>query len=114
MAAGDGNRVWFPEMIETLRSRWNAAMPFPVLIELSNILDGIRMVHERGFWLEVVTLVIPGFNDDLGELRDLARFLESQPFLFAVFTNDDVWRAAGAAEPGAIQRTGMREPPNKP
>ena len=41
MAAGDGNRVWFPEMIETLRSRWNAAMPFPVLIELCNILDGM-------------------------------------------------------------------------
>ncbi len=28
MATGDGNRVWFPEIIETLRSRWNAAMPF--------------------------------------------------------------------------------------
>ena len=41
MAAGDGNRVWFPEMIETLRSRWNAAMPFPVLIELCNMLDGM-------------------------------------------------------------------------
>jgi hypothetical protein len=47
-------------------------------------------------------------------LRDLARFLESQPFLFAVFTNDDVRRAPGAAEPSAVQRTGMREPPNKP
>ena len=41
MAAGNGNRVWFPEMIETLRSRWNTAMPFPVLIELCNILDGM-------------------------------------------------------------------------
>src|SRR5207247_8129689 len=41
LAAGDGNRVWFPEMIETLRSRWNAAMPFPVLIELCNIVDGM-------------------------------------------------------------------------
>ncbi len=29
-------------------------------------------------------------------LRDLARFLKSQPFLFAVFTNDDVRRAANA------------------
>jgi hypothetical protein len=29
-------------------------------------------------------------------LRDLAHFLESQPFLFAVFTNDDVRRAANA------------------
>ena len=41
MAAGDGNRVWFPEMIETLRSRWNVAMPFPDLIELCNVLDGM-------------------------------------------------------------------------
>jgi hypothetical protein len=32
-------------------------------------------------------------------LRDLARFLESQPFVFAVFTNDDVRRAADAAKP---------------
>ena len=31
-------------------------------------------------------------------LRDLAHFLESQPFLFAVFTNDDVRSAANAAE----------------
>ena len=39
MAAGDGNRVWFPEMIGRLRAQWNAAMPFPALIELCNILD---------------------------------------------------------------------------
>lgn len=37
---------------------------------------------------------------DLGlTLRDLAHFLESQPFLFAVFTRDDVRRAAEAAKP---------------
>jgi len=37
---------------------------------------------------------------DLGlRLRDLAHFLESQPFLFAVFTNDDVRRAADALKP---------------
>lgn len=45
MAAGDGNRVWFPEMIETLRSRWNVAMPFPDLIELCNLLD--EMLQRR-------------------------------------------------------------------
>jgi hypothetical protein len=39
MAAGDGNRVWFPEMIEMLRSQWNAGMSFPALIELCNTLD---------------------------------------------------------------------------
>ena len=33
------------------------------------------------------------------KLSDLARFLRSQPFLFAVFTNDDVRRVANAATP---------------
>jgi hypothetical protein len=32
-------------------------------------------------------------------LRELARFLESQPFFFAVFTDDEVIRAAQAAKP---------------
>src|SRR5207237_10709392 len=32
-------------------------------------------------------------------LRDLAHFLESQPFPFAVFTNDDVRSAANALKP---------------
>jgi hypothetical protein len=52
MAAGDGNRVWFPEMIETLRSRWNAAMPFPLSIELCNTLDGMfQRRRSRGLTL---------------------------------------------------------------
>jgi pyruvate formate lyase activating enzyme len=42
---------------------------------LQNVLDSIRMVHERGFWLEVVTLVVPGFSSDEGELRAAAEFL---------------------------------------
>jgi hypothetical protein len=32
-------------------------------------------------------------------LRDLAHYLESQPFIFAAFTNDDVRGAAHAAKP---------------
>jgi pyruvate formate lyase activating enzyme len=39
------------------------------------ILDSIRRIHEIGFWLEVVTLVVPGFNDSDGELGDIAQFL---------------------------------------
>jgi pyruvate formate lyase activating enzyme len=42
---------------------------------LKNVLDGIRQVHALGFWLEIVTLVIPGFNDSPDELSDAARFL---------------------------------------
>ncbi len=44
---------------------------------LQNTLDSIRMVREKGFWLEIVTLVIPGFNDSDEELRDAAQFLVS-------------------------------------
>ena len=44
---------------------------------LANITDTIRMIHERGIWLEIVTLVIPGFNDSERELRAMARFLAS-------------------------------------
>lgn len=44
---------------------------------LQNVLDGIRRVHELGLWVEVVTLVVPGFNDSNEELMDAARFLRS-------------------------------------
>jgi pyruvate formate lyase activating enzyme len=44
---------------------------------LQKILDGIAMVHEMGFWLEIVTLIIPGFNDSDEELSQTAKFLVS-------------------------------------
>ena len=44
---------------------------------LRHVTDAIRMVRERGLWLEVVTLLIPGFNDSEAELRDAAAFLAS-------------------------------------
>ena len=44
---------------------------------LQNVLDSIRDIHALGFWLECLTLVIPGFNDSEDELRDAARFLAS-------------------------------------
>jgi pyruvate formate lyase activating enzyme len=42
---------------------------------LKNTLDGIKRAREMGLWVEVVTLVIPGFNDSNEELWDAARFL---------------------------------------
>lgn len=42
---------------------------------LNNVLDGIKMVYARGIWLEIVTLVVPGFNDSKEELWDAARFI---------------------------------------
>jgi pyruvate formate lyase activating enzyme len=42
---------------------------------LKNVLDTIERLYRMGFWLEIVTLVIPGFNDSNEELRDIAQFL---------------------------------------
>jgi pyruvate formate lyase activating enzyme len=42
---------------------------------LAHVCRGIELVLERGIWLEVVTLVVPGFNDSEDELKSLARFL---------------------------------------
>jgi pyruvate formate lyase activating enzyme len=39
------------------------------------ILDSIRRIHAMGLWLEIVTLLIPGFNDSPDELRRLTEFL---------------------------------------
>lgn len=44
---------------------------------LQNVLDSIRRAYDLGLWVEVVTLVIPGFNDSLDELMEAARFISS-------------------------------------
>ena len=44
---------------------------------LQNILDTIAGIHARGIWLEVLTLIIPGFNDGDAELTRAARFIAS-------------------------------------
>lgn len=44
---------------------------------LEPVLDTIQKAHALGLWVEVVTLVIPGFNDSSDELWDTARFLAS-------------------------------------
>ncbi len=42
---------------------------------LDGVLETIRQLHEKGFWVEVVTLIVPGFNDGDEELSDVAQFL---------------------------------------
>lgn len=42
---------------------------------LAPVLDAIAMARRLGYWVEVVTLVTPHFNDDLRGLRGMARWL---------------------------------------
>jgi len=42
---------------------------------LQPILDTIRGLHQSGFWVEIVTLLVPGFNDSEAELTGLTEFI---------------------------------------
>src|SRR5580658_5409902 len=44
---------------------------------LKPVLESIERLKAMGFWLEIVTLVVPGLNDSGKELGDIARFLAS-------------------------------------
>jgi pyruvate formate lyase activating enzyme len=44
---------------------------------MENVLETISGAHRMGFWVEVVTLVVPGFNDSDEELAMVAKFLAS-------------------------------------
>lgn len=42
---------------------------------LQPVLDTIKLMKELGVWLEVTTLIIPGWNDSDEELKDIAEFI---------------------------------------
>ena len=42
---------------------------------LENVTTTIRMLKEHGFWVEIVTLVVPGFSDAPDDLKRMADFL---------------------------------------
>lgn len=44
---------------------------------LQPVLDTIHLARDLGLWVEVVTLVIPGFNDSVEELWQAGRFVAS-------------------------------------
>ncbi|RPI25901.1 MAG: AmmeMemoRadiSam system radical SAM enzyme [Chloroflexota bacterium] len=44
---------------------------------LHHVLDSIRSAYDMGLWVEIVTLVIPGYNDSSEELMDAARYIAS-------------------------------------
>jgi len=44
--------------------------------KLGPVLDTISLMKELGVWVEVTTLVIPGWNDSDSELQEIARFIK--------------------------------------
>jgi pyruvate formate lyase activating enzyme len=44
---------------------------------LDHVTDTIQRLHRMGFWVEIVTLLIPGFNDSPEEIKDMSQFIAS-------------------------------------
>ena len=42
MPAGDAQRVWFPEMLEQLRSTWSRTLTWPEVVELCSLVTALR------------------------------------------------------------------------
>jgi len=42
---------------------------------LQPVLDSIRLYYRLGIWIEITTLIIPGYNDNIDELKQIAAFI---------------------------------------
>lgn len=75
---------------------------------LQPVLDTITSLHQMGFWLEVVTLLIPGFNDSDEELQRLTAFLAgvspSIPWHVTAYHEDYRMSGNGSTTPDMLVR----------
>jgi pyruvate formate lyase activating enzyme len=73
---------------------------------LQPVLDTIRNLHAMGIWVEVVTLLVPGFNDSHEELTELTKFLSGIsadiPWHVTAFHRDYRMTDPGNAAPGDL------------
>ncbi len=75
---------------------------------LQPILDTIRRLHEMHFWVEIVTLLIPGFNDSTDELMRLTEFVAGVspdiPWHVTAFHQDYKMTDPANTTPGMLER----------
>jgi pyruvate formate lyase activating enzyme len=72
------------------------------------ILQTIRRLYEMEFWVEIVTLLIPGFNDSEDELKRLTEFVASVsadiPWHVSAFHKDYKMTDPANTTPGDLMR----------
>ena len=75
---------------------------------LQPILETIRRLYAMDFWVEIVTLVVPGFNDSEQELTSMAEFLASVspdiPWHVTAFHKDYKMTDPDDTGPGTLER----------
>jgi pyruvate formate lyase activating enzyme len=75
---------------------------------LQPILETIRALHARGLWVEIVTLLIDGFNDSESELTRLTEFIASVspdlPWHVTAFHQDYRMQDPAATTPDMLRK----------
>ncbi len=75
---------------------------------LEPILDTITRLHQMGFWVEIVTLLVPGFNDSEDEVRRLTQFVAGVspdiPWHVTAFHADYKMTSPGDTTAGMLQK----------
>jgi len=75
---------------------------------LENVLTTIREVYRRGIWTEIVTLVVPGFNDSDEELASIAEFISSVsrdiPWHVTAYHEDYKMNTGGPTPASSLER----------
>jgi pyruvate formate lyase activating enzyme len=75
---------------------------------LQPILDTIQQLHDMGIWLELVTLLIPGFNDGEDELKRLTEFVARVspdiPWHVTAFHGDYKMTEPSSTTPAMLQK----------
>jgi len=44
--------------------------------KLKPVLDNIKLFYDLGIWIEITTLIIPGYNDKLSDIKKIANFIK--------------------------------------
>jgi pyruvate formate lyase activating enzyme len=75
---------------------------------IAPILETIRSLHQMGIWVEIVTLLVPGFNDSDDELKRLTEFVTSVspdiPWHVTAFHKDYKMTDPASTQPGDLVR----------
>jgi pyruvate formate lyase activating enzyme len=75
---------------------------------LQPVLDTVSQASARGLWVEVVTLLVPGFNDSDDEIRDLTAFVAGVspeiPWHVTAYHEDYRMSGTGGTTPAMLRR----------
>ncbi len=76
--------------------------------KLKTVLETIALLKELGFWVEIVTLIVPGFNDDSEQLNGIAKALVTLspdiPWHVTAFHRDYQYTQGRDTSPKDLQR----------